>query len=455
MSNNLLRKVRRPLFWGVLALLGLTASAETGSRVSPASVPAPAHGNRYLIIVETSREMQRRLPGVQEVTKALIASGMDNQVRAGDTLGLWTYNADLHFGQFPLQTLTTKNLEQVSAKIEQFLGAQKFEKKPNLEKIMPALDQVVKSSELLTVVLISSGETDLKGTPFDGKINASYETWRKKQQQAHLPFVTVLRGEHRQLSQYSVNPAPWKPELPPVPKELAAPSASKPPASVAPKVAPLIVSGRKPELTQAVPAQANAPRPAPAEPAPLTVRPPTETSTPSIVSAPSPAPAVGQATTTILVQPQASAPTAARVETAASSAAVPVASPPPSVETKPSPSVSPVTVVPAATNSIAKLESKASPVVATPPAAPKAEEPAPAPAASAPIAAPTTSSVAASASEPGFFSNKLVWASGAVLLVSIVGLVFARRNRSRTARPISLITHSLDHQPQQQSAGRL
>src|SRR5882724_1036018 len=82
----------------------LLATALHAQTNSPA--PAAPHSSRYLLIVETSRSMQRRTQGTLDAVRTLLASGMGGQMRRGDTLGVWTFNDQLYAGSFPLQTVS-------------------------------------------------------------------------------------------------------------------------------------------------------------------------------------------------------------------------------------------------------------------------------------------------------------------------------------------------------------
>jgi hypothetical protein len=217
----------------------------------PLNAAAPAPSNRFLLIVETSRSMQRRSDGVLKTVKDLLGTGMHGQLQPGDSLGLWTYNKELYAGRFPLQHWTLENTNAVLDRAVHFLEAQKYEKQGQLKAVVPLMVQVVRDSAFITVILISDGAEDLHGTPFDEKVNNSYKAWRTKQQAARMPLVTIFSAQRGHLTDCAVNPAPWPAELPPLSKELLALRQPKPPPEPAKArlriLPPLIVSGKKPE----------------------------------------------------------------------------------------------------------------------------------------------------------------------------------------------------------------
>jgi hypothetical protein len=205
--------------------------------------------NRYLFIVETSRSMQKRTDGVKQAVTNLLGSGMRGQLQAGDTVGLWTYNNKLHAGMFPLQDWTPEKREALTSRVLLFLGAEKYEKSPAFHNVISALDPIIENSDFLTIVIISAGDEKIAGTPFDERINNDYKLWHDQQQKARMPFITILRANHGKITDSLVTPAPFQPDLPPLPKPVVAQkamSASLPIPAPAPRIAePLIISGHK------------------------------------------------------------------------------------------------------------------------------------------------------------------------------------------------------------------
>lgn len=234
------------LFLATASLQAVRAETNTPSGTLPL--------NRFLLIIETSHAMQRRTEGTLRTINNLIATRMRGQLHLGDSIGVWTFNETLSTGKLPVQEWSEGERGAIAGKIFNFVQEQKYEKQPRLDKLLPALLQVVKKSEFITVILISEGSQDFQGTPFDQKINQSYKQWGVQQQKARMPLVTVLRAQHGQFSGYSVTPAPFPVELPPLPVELVRPkSPPSLPVVASPKPAPppivpsLIISGRKHE----------------------------------------------------------------------------------------------------------------------------------------------------------------------------------------------------------------
>lgn len=230
----------------VLTLSVSSSSAQTNTDTAPP-------GNRYLLVLETSRSMQRRTAGTLQAVQDLLTSGMGGQLRRGDTLGIWTYNEQLYAGRFALQQWSPEAHRTVVSRAMAFLQDQNYQHDGVLPLVMPALDRLIKQSPFITIILISDGEQKIHGTPFDAGINQSFDLWAKDQQKARMPLLTILRAQGGRLAAYSVNAAPWPVDLPPLPQELLAakvpkkePAASAPAAKPPPPVGPsLYLSGKK------------------------------------------------------------------------------------------------------------------------------------------------------------------------------------------------------------------
>jgi hypothetical protein len=225
------------LFW----LLPRTSSGQSN---------APASTHRWLLVVQTTASMQPRAAAIQHIAGSMVFSGMDGQMKQGDTLGVWTYNDKLHAGSFPMQEWAPTNSKTTAQRVYKFLSAQPFEKQGLIEGFFPEIERLIEQSDFITVVLLTDGQEKMSFTPFDEPINATYDAWRKDQEKAGLPFVTVLRGEKGQIASYAVTMPPWPLELPPMPPDAPPPipAVTKTIPATAPAVVPnLIVSGKKPE----------------------------------------------------------------------------------------------------------------------------------------------------------------------------------------------------------------
>jgi hypothetical protein len=163
-----------------------------------------------------------------KTVQELLKSGLDGQLREGDTLGVWTYNATLYAGRLPLQRWSPAQQKAITSRVVSFLKSQKLELLPVLDTVLPALDSVIRNSQQITVILVTAGDGAIQGTPCDHQINAFWDIGREKQQKAKMPFVVVFRAWEGVIKDCSLTlaPDPVKiPALSPQPQITATPPA--------------------------------------------------------------------------------------------------------------------------------------------------------------------------------------------------------------------------------------
>ena len=233
-----------------------------------AAQAAPLQENRYLLMIDISKSMQDRAPGTLKAVEELLQSGMDGQIREGDSIALWTFNDQLYAGRFPNHRWFAADQGAIASRVLNFLEGQKYVKTANLDALLAPMDYVVQDSQFVTLILITDGEHKLRGTPFDDAINGFCARLAKKQQKAHMPFAIVLRAVKGQITEYAVSTAPRPIRIPvvPAPVQLTRTAPSAPPPVVEqPHQVPagaLVFSGSDPKPVATLrPVETSAPKP--------------------------------------------------------------------------------------------------------------------------------------------------------------------------------------------------
>jgi hypothetical protein len=402
------------------------------------SKPPMLSSNRFLYVFDISAPMRKQTVAVQKAVQDMLESRASGQLHYGDTLGVWSFDAEVHAGFFPLQIWLPGQEQEISLRIGEYLKQQPVGKKSRPDKAMESLYEVIKSSDTITIFLFSTGESPMRGTPFDEDINAAYKRMLTEMKKAPMPIVTVLQAKNGKLLTYTVNPLPWPvviPELPitiKAPKALAAASVPAPapvPQKPALPTTPPPVAPKAPEPAITAAPAATLPPPGPkAEIAPVQAVPPT-----APVPAPVPTTPSEQPATTTQIQP---------------------ASAPP-VPALPAPPVRPraplVTPPPLHTDAVPALPPAEPSVAANPPPQSNPVKPGPSASKSSPsqVATKSTNSPVvqpAVALPPGIITRPKILLVGAISLfaVALVLLVFTLR-RSRNASGPSLISRSMNN----------
>ncbi len=258
--------VRRALIFAALL---------AGTFLAPALRAQPAAqkvDNRFLLIFEVSSDMKQRLPAVQKALNEILAASTNGELRSGDSIGVWTFDQDLHTGQFPLQYWMPEKALMIASNITKFVSKQHYSKKTGFDALQPLLNQVVQGSERLTVLIFCDGKGEIHGTPYDPGINQVFQERQSERQEERLPIVIGLRSQRGQYAgcRVSFPPQPVSlPEFPPLPEAAHAPSvadAPAPPSLPQSSVPSLIIVGTT--ITNHVsPPQ---PKPVPANSLPMT-----------------------------------------------------------------------------------------------------------------------------------------------------------------------------------------
>jgi len=238
--------VHRPFIFAVL-LAGIFLVPAVHAQPAARNVD-----NRFLLIFDTSSNMKRRLPAVQKALNDMLATSLSGQLHPGDTIGVRTFDQDLHAGQFPLQHWEPDNAEMITSNITAFVGKQRYTKTTRFDALLPLLNQVVGGSERLTVLIFCDGKGEIHGTPYDVAINQIFQQRQGERQKARLPIVIGLRSQRGQYTGCTVSfpPLPVSlPAFPPLPEATHAPPVTNAPAPPSPprsSVPPLIIIGTPP-----------------------------------------------------------------------------------------------------------------------------------------------------------------------------------------------------------------
>jgi hypothetical protein len=255
--------------------------------------------NRFLLVFDTSSDMKKRVPAVQKALNELLATSVSGQLHEGDSIGVWTFDQNLHPGEFPLQSWNPDNAAQIAADINKFVGRHRYAKTSGLGALQPLLNQVVENSERLTVLVFCDGESPMGGTPFDDGVNQLLQQRQAEQKRALEPIVILLRSQLGRYAGCTVSFPPEPVNLPPFPPLPQPPPPPKltnaaPPPPPQPVGEPIILIGKKVENNPPPPVTNSPPTNEPAAPVNPTNRPAAPPTNPAVAAiiaiAPAPPP---------------------------------------------------------------------------------------------------------------------------------------------------------------------
>jgi hypothetical protein len=378
---------------------------------------------------------------------------MKGELRKGDTIGLWTFSDRLST-DFPMLVWSENGKDDLADQVGGYLRHLRYEKRSRLDKVLPALNQVIADSERLTVILVFDGSGLIRGTPFDNDINGLLKKNALQFRAAHEPFVTILAARDGAVFDYTIN-YPNSVMVPHTADPLPPPETNAPPPVVAeaptPPTNPPVEPTSPPRRIEIIMSGTN-----------LVTR-GTET-TPSAASnvvvaatqTPTPAPAPASAPTPAPTPAPAPAPTPALTPTASAPVSVPAPAPTPAPAPilTPSPTPAPAST-PAAPAPLAVQETNSGTLPANPPQTPPPTSPvassepvppmavsAPKPGAVPPAPAPAPAVVAVAAT-PAAQQVAMFIMAFSLLTIAVVLVLFLVRRSHRKSQP-SLISQSID-----------
>jgi hypothetical protein len=199
--------------------------------------------SRFLLIFDTSSAMKPRVPATQYAVERLFLSMMNRQLHVQDDIGVWAFDRELRAGELPLQRWVPQEAAMIATHITNFVRLQHYSKSTRFDAIIPAVNNLVKNSQRLTVLIFCDGAGQIKGTPYDEAINSLLKQNADTLEAAKAAFIIVLRAQSGQYTGYSVNSSAVGvdfPEFPPLPAppQTAAPQQINTPVLPAPVPAP-------------------------------------------------------------------------------------------------------------------------------------------------------------------------------------------------------------------------
>lgn len=434
------------ILWISLAIGSIPGNAGAASYLS-----ASSSGERFLFVVDKSSGMEKLQDATEATIFDLIGSGLYGQMQAGDTFGLWTFNKETSAGKFSMQVWDPRKARQQATIVAAYLSGVEYEGPSNLKDVTEKLKKIIHSVSNVTVFVISDGDSQMKGTPFDKTINADYKNQRKQRASAKRPFVTTLIARDGWIIDQSVTVAGTRIDLPP----RSAPAEPQPPALATTAKSNPVVSS--PIVQAPPPATAQTPPPLPklAPKISIVTKTPTETNT-AIPTSSATTVAVAVTEPTRAIEPATIAPV-----TTPAAAAAPV--PGPNLTSDPEPSRAEITSQDSILAAANKRATSPSPdPAATPAAIPVSSstiesvlatltpEPTPVaarePSHSSSTTSPEPTAALQGVGTPISASRSSIWQMvfGALLLVAALVLGFTVIRQRRPVAQASLITQSME-----------
>lgn len=237
------------------ALIALAWMTAIGAHGETTQDGAPT-GNRFLLVVETSTASSRLKHGGRQAAFDLVFTGVNGQMREGDTLGLWTFNEEVFAGRYPMQTWSPTNNMDLATRTGLFLKEQPYAKRGRIEPVIKHVFGLMAAIKDVNVFIISDPGARFGETALGQAFKTEFASTARRAREAKQPVITTLVARNGSISNWYVTVAGQPIRLPaiaipaPQPKIVQtapAPKASRPPA-VWPARPSIIMSGPNPKL---------------------------------------------------------------------------------------------------------------------------------------------------------------------------------------------------------------
>jgi len=195
--------------WLAAALAAMVLFSHASAQTAPPQ--------RWLLIFDTSSAMKKFLPATTAELQNIFFNSASGQIRAGDSIGVWTFDKKLHTGEYPQLTWMPGQAAVDAADLTVFLNNRHYSDKTTYAALHPALDRVIAHSQRLTLIIFCDGRDNLKLTPYDREINQTFQQLNMGRKDLKVPFVLVVRTQEGQFVGATVNVPPGSLDLPPFP----------------------------------------------------------------------------------------------------------------------------------------------------------------------------------------------------------------------------------------------
>jgi hypothetical protein len=207
---------------------------------------------RWLFIFDTSSAMKKRLPALDAEIRLLFGTNLGERLHTGDSIGVWTFDTQVHAGQYPLMTWQPEHAATMATNLMKFVRSQDFSGKTDFSVLKSLVERVIGTSERLTIVIFCDGEGRIHLTPYDDGINQNMVLGTAERKKSRQPLVIVVRSQQGVISGATVNYPPADvtvPPFPPLPVVVkAVPAlvhiAPPPPPHLVVELPPLIIVGK-------------------------------------------------------------------------------------------------------------------------------------------------------------------------------------------------------------------
>ena len=174
---------------------------------------------RFLIGVDVSYSTARSASAIHGAVKDVISSGFMGQIRPGESYGVWLYSERVQKLGFEVWTGTPNGVAIQSTLTA--LARIKPRGRADFRELLAQMAPLARTNQTFTLVLVTDGEDEVRGTPFDAKINRLFEQNGRQLRQERRGFLVGMLAEGGYWVRHTISETGFNLELP-LPTQAAA-----------------------------------------------------------------------------------------------------------------------------------------------------------------------------------------------------------------------------------------
>ncbi|HVY72150.1 MAG TPA: hypothetical protein VHH73_19615, partial [Verrucomicrobiae bacterium] len=191
-------------FFRVAFVAMLLGQIVPGAEAAAPSTNAPPR--HYLFVVDSSYSMSSLAATVRDLMQEWVDSGLEGRFQTGDIIEAWAFTDEVRSRAMLAQAWLPELNHAAALRARKFVEGLRQEKPNRMDHVMQDVLRQVAWGEPMTILIISDADEPIKGTPFDGPINALYRQSHREMRRSKRPFVTTLLAENGQLAGWAICP---------------------------------------------------------------------------------------------------------------------------------------------------------------------------------------------------------------------------------------------------------
>ncbi len=183
---------------------------------------------RFLVAVDTSFSTSKQIGAIRNIVADLVVSGFGEQIRAGEEFEVWGFSERIQ--KHPAFVWKPDSGPEAVRFAELALSRHRHRGKTEFRLLTESVSAIARLRPTFTFVLITDGEDELIGTPFDSRVNRAFAETTRFSKRDRQPFVIVMLAENGAWTRCTISDGGLHIEIP-APQPLEHAEAQRDPSS--------------------------------------------------------------------------------------------------------------------------------------------------------------------------------------------------------------------------------